>query len=185
VDGDGSDFIADSVEFASTFAGVVFAGDFSNDIQTVGDLAEDGVAVVEERSGGGGDEELGAVGSWTGVRHGENSWSCVTEIGMEFICELVTWAAATAFGWIATLQHETIDHTVERHAIIITALGEIEKVRASDGGFRGIKGRVDVACGGVECDFDVVHDGYIKEPDAVMLGKFFRSSKPYFVIRAK
>jgi len=28
VDGDGSDFIADPVEFASTFAGVVFAGDF-------------------------------------------------------------------------------------------------------------------------------------------------------------
>ena len=158
VDGDGRDFIADPVEFASALAGVVFAGDFSNDIQTVGDLAEDGVAVVEEWSGGGGDEELGTVGSWASVRHGENSWSCVTEIGMEFICELVTRAAATAFGWIATLEHETIDHTVERHAIVVTTLGEIEKVRTSDGCFRCIKGRVDVACGGVECDFDVVHD---------------------------
>ncbi len=158
VDGDGSDFIADPVEFASTFAGVVFAGDFSHDIQTVSDLSEDRVAVVEERSWGGGDEELGAVGSWASVRHGENSWSCVTEIGMEFICELVTRATATAFGWIATLEHETIDHTMERHAIVITALGEIEKVRASDGGFRCVKGCVDVACGGVECDFDVVHD---------------------------
>jgi hypothetical protein len=50
VDGDGSDFIADPVEFASTFAGVVFAGDFSHDIQTVSDLSEDRVAVVEERN---------------------------------------------------------------------------------------------------------------------------------------
>lgn len=133
--GDGCDFITDPVEFASTLAGVVFAGNFPNDIQTVGYLPEDGVAVIEERSGGGGDEKLGAVGSWASVRHGENPWSCVTEIGMKFICELVTWAAATAFGWIATLEHETIDHTMERHAIIITALGEIEKVCASDGGF--------------------------------------------------
>lgn len=185
VDGDGSDFIADPVEFASTLARVVFAGDFFDDIEAVGDLSEDRVAVVEEWSGGGGDEELGAVGSRTGVRHGENPRSAVAEIRMEFIGKLVTRTAASAFGWITTLEHEAFDHTMECHAIVITALGKIEKVRASHGGFRGVKGRVDVACGGVECDFDVVHDGYIKEPDAAMLGKFFRSSKPYFVIRAK
>ncbi len=158
MDRDGSDFIADSVEFAAALAGVGFAGDFFDNIQTVGDLTEHRVAVVEERGGGGGNEKLGAVGSRTGVGHGENAWAAVTEIGVEFISELVTRPATAAFGWIATLQHETFDHAVKGNAIVISALGEIEEVRASDGCFGGIKGRVDVAGGGVECDFNIVHD---------------------------
>ena len=158
MDGDGSDFVADPVELAAAFAGVGFTGDFFDDIQTVGDLTEHRVAVVEERGRGGGDEKLGAVGSWTGVGHGENTRAAVTEIGVEFISELVTRAAAAAFGWIAALQHETFDHAVEGNAIVIAALGEIEEIRASDGSFGRIKGCVDVACGGVECDFNIVHD---------------------------
>ncbi len=158
MDGDGSDFVADPVEFAAAFAGVVFTGDFFDDIQTVGDLTEHRVAVVEERGRGCGDEKLGAVGSRAGVGHGEDAWRAVTEIGVEFISELVTRAAAAAFGWIATLQHETFDHAVEGNAIVIAALGEIEEIRASDGSFGRIKGCVNVACGGVKCDFNIVHD---------------------------
>ncbi len=161
VDGDGSDFVADSVEFAAALAGVVFAGVFFDYFHAVGDLAEHRVGVVEEWGGGGGDEKLGAVGSWTGVGHGENTWAAVTEIGVKFISELVTRAAAAAFGWIAALQHETFDYAVEGNAIVITALGEIEEIRASDGCFGGVKSCVDVACGGVECDFNIVHDGEI------------------------
>lgn len=161
VDSDGSDFIADPVELAAALAGVGFAGDFFDDIQTIGDLTEHRVAVVEERGWGGGDEKLGAVGSWAGVGHGEYTRCAVTEIGVEFISEFVTRAAAAAFGWIAALQHETFDHAVEGNAIVISALGEIEEVRASDGCFGGVKGCVDVACGGVECDFNIVHDGEI------------------------
>ncbi len=184
VDGDGSDFIADPVELAAALAGVVFTGDFFDNIQTVGDLTEHRVTVVEESCGGGGDEKLGAVGSRTGVGHGENTWAAVTEIRMKFVSELVTRAAAAAFGRIATLQHETFDHAVEGNAIVISALRKIEEVRTSDGSFGRIKGCVDVACGGVECDFNIVHKGQ-KKLMPRMVGKSSLSSKPYFMIWAK
>lgn len=157
VDRYGSDFIANSVELAAALAGVVFTGDFFDDVQAVGDLTEHRVAVVEERSRGSGDEKLGAVGSWSGVGHGENTRGAVTEIGVEFISEFITRAAAAAFGWIATLQHEAFDHAVESNTVVITPLREIEKVRASNRSFGCIKCRIDVACSGVECDFNIVH----------------------------
>ncbi len=74
VNGDRGDLVADAVVFAAALAGVVFAGDFFHDVETVGDLAKDRVAVVEEGGGYSGDEELRTVGAGAGVGHGEDSW---------------------------------------------------------------------------------------------------------------
>lgn len=157
VNGDGVDFIADSIELAAPFTRVVFAGDFFHNIQTVRDLAKYRVAVVEEGCRSGGDEELGAVGARSGVGHGENSGAFVAEFGVEFIRKFVTRTTATRLGRVTTLKHETIDHPVKRNPVVVTALGEIEEVGAGQRGFGGVESRVDVAGGGVECDFDIVH----------------------------
>ena len=158
MDGDGCDFVANSVELTAAFAGVVFTGNFFDDIHAVGNLTKYGMAVVEKRSGGGGDEELRSVGSWTSICHGENTWSTMTKIRMEFIRKLVTGTSAAAFCGIATLQHEAFNDTVEGNIFVVTTLREVEEVRASDRGFRCIKGCVNIACGGVECNFNIVHD---------------------------
>ena len=73
VNGDRGDLVADAVEFAAALAGIVFAGDFFHDVEAVGDLAEDRVAVVEEGGGHGRDEKLRAVGAGAGVGHGEDA----------------------------------------------------------------------------------------------------------------
>lgn len=58
VNGDGGDFVTFAIVFAAGFSGVVFSGDFLDDMHAIGHLAEYGVAVVQERSGCGGDKEL-------------------------------------------------------------------------------------------------------------------------------
>lgn len=103
MDGDRGDFISNPVELAAALSGVVLAGDFFDDVQAVGDLTKYGVTVVEKGSRSGGDEELGTIGSWAGICHGENTGSAVTEVGMEFIGKLITRAATAALGRITTL----------------------------------------------------------------------------------
>lgn len=157
VNGDGSDFIADAVEFAALFAGVVFAGDFFHDIHAVGDLAEDRVAVVQEGGGGGGDEKLRAIGAWASIGHGEYARRAVAQLGVEFIGKLVTGTATAAFGGIAALQHEALDDAMEGDVVIISAAGEIEEIRAGQRGFGGVERGIDVAGAAVKGDFDVGH----------------------------
>lgn len=103
MDRDGNDFIADPVELAAALTCVVLAGDFFDDVHAVGDLTKYGVAVVEEGSRSGSDEELGTIGSGAGICHGENTGGAVTEVGMEFIGKLITRTATAALGRIATL----------------------------------------------------------------------------------
>jgi hypothetical protein len=47
--------------------------DLGDEVETLEDLAEDDVLAVQPRGLDGGDEELGAVGSGTGVSHREKS----------------------------------------------------------------------------------------------------------------
>jgi len=47
-----------------------------HDIHAIDDFAEDDVLVVQERCGHGGDEELGAVGVWTGVLNQGKTLDC-------------------------------------------------------------------------------------------------------------
>ena len=157
VDGDGSDLIAGSVKLTAAFARIIFSRDFIDDMKSVGDLAKYRMAIIEEWSGGGGDEKLGAVGPGTGVGHGENAGAAVTKIGVKFIGKLVSGAAPTALGRVAALKHEIFDNPVKGDPVIVSALCEIEEIRASQRGFGGIHRCVDVASGGVHGDFDVVH----------------------------
>ena len=157
VDGDRGDLVADTVEFAAAFAGVVLAGNFLDHVEAVGHLAEDRMAVVEERSGGGGDEELRTVGSRSGIGHRENPGRTVAQFRVEFVRELVARAATAAFGRIAALEHESLDHAVERDVVVVTATREIEEIRASERSLGRIHRGVDVASSRVEGDFDVRH----------------------------
>ena len=70
---DRGDLVADAVVFAAALAGIVLTGDFFHDVETVGDLAEDRVTVVEEGGGYCRDEELRTVGTRAGVGHGEDA----------------------------------------------------------------------------------------------------------------
>ena len=157
VNGDRCDFIAGSVEFAAVFAGVVLTGYFADDVEAVGDLAEDRVAVVEEGCGRAGDEELGAVGIGASVCHRENAGRAVAELGVEFIGKLVARAAAAGFGGIAALEHEALNDAVEGDVVVVSPAGEIEKIRASERSLGCVERGIDVASGGVDGDFDVGH----------------------------
>lgn len=66
-----------------------------------------------------------AVGVWTGVSHGQQTWSLV------LLGEVLVWELATVDGLttstvtgseVTTLQHEIWDHTVERGAGVAEAL---------------------------------------------------------------
>lgn len=161
---DGRDFIADAIEFAAALARVVFTGDLFDHVQAIRDLTEDGVAVVEERRGGGGDKELGSVRPGACICHGKNAGGAMAEFWMKFIRKLVTRAAAAGFGRIATLEHEAFDHAMESDVIVVSAAGKIEEIGASQRSLRRVESGVDVPGGRVNGDFDVRHGGQ-KTPD--------------------
>lgn len=76
---------------------------------------------------------------------------------MEFVGEFVAGAAASGFGGIAALEHEVFDYAVKGNAVVVTTLGEVQKVRAGDGCFRSVEGGLDVTGAGVHGYFNVVH----------------------------
>lgn len=88
----------------------------------IGDLTKDGVVVVQVWGWYHGDKELGAIGSWAGIRHSQQEWAIELELRVELISKHVAWAATTGAGWIATLDHEAVDNAVEHCAIVERAL---------------------------------------------------------------
>jgi len=84
---------------------------------------------------------------------------------VKFIGKLVARTTTTGSGRVAALDHEICDHAVKRDAFIITAAGEIEEIRAGEGSLGCVKRGIDIAGGGVKCDFDVGH-GREKTPDS-------------------
>ena len=50
----------------------------------------------------------------------------MAHVRVDFIGELVARAAAAGFGGIAALQHETIDHAVIGHVVVIAAAADKE-----------------------------------------------------------
>jgi hypothetical protein len=58
---------------------------------------------------------------------------------------------------------------MECDSVIVSAFGKIEKIGAGERGFGCVKSGFDIAGGGVEGDFDVVHDGVDKTNGAVVL----------------
>ena len=84
----------------------------------IGDLTEDGVAVVQVWSWHNGDKELGAVGTWASVCHGQQEWAVELQLWVELVSKAVAWAAHAGAGWVAALDHEAVDHAVENHAVV-------------------------------------------------------------------
>ena len=54
-------------------------------VHSLGDSPEDRVFVVEPGAGHGGNEELRAVGPWSGVGHGHGERAIVTKTAMELV----------------------------------------------------------------------------------------------------
>jgi len=82
--------------------------DLLDDIHACGDIAEDDVLAIEPVGLDGTEEELGTVGAWTSVGHGENTWAGVLELEV-LILELgaVNGLAtgSVARGEVTTLQY--------------------------------------------------------------------------------
>lgn len=76
---------------------------------------------------------------------------------MELIGKLVARAAAAGFRWVATLQHEALDHAVEGHIVVVAASCEVQEICAGERSLGRVEGGVDVASGRVNGDFDVGH----------------------------
>lgn len=150
-----SDFVAHAVVFATALAGVVFTDDFIHDVHAIRHLAEYRVAVVQKRRGSGGDEKLRTVRARACIGHRKNARSRVAQFWVKLISEFVSRTATTGFCGIAPLEHEAFDHAMKCHVVIIAAAGKVEKIRAGEGSFGREKSRIDVAGGGVKCDFDV------------------------------
>lgn len=113
---------------------------------------------VEVWSGEVSDEKLAAVRVRTGIGHRENSWLGVFQRVVNFIGEFVTGAAGAGAGWVATLDHEVGDDAVKGDAIVIAAFCKVEEIGASDWDLGGEKPSIDIACRGVNCDFNIGHE---------------------------
>ena len=84
----------------------------------VRNLTEDGVVVIQVRGRRHGDEELGTVGAWAGIGHGQQEWTVELQLWVELVLELVARATAAGAGGVAALNHEVIDDAVEDGAIV-------------------------------------------------------------------
>src|SRR3989344_4488505 len=105
-------------------------------IHATRDAAEDGVLVIKGNVERRVDEELTAVGVGARIGHG-NGANIIFIARIYLIVECISWAAGpparhlcVVFGeWIATLDHESLDDTVEFGAIVETAPGEFDEIR--------------------------------------------------------
>ena len=94
-------------------------------IRTIGDVAEDDVSAVEMRGLIEAEEELGAVGSWASVGHGEDTSASVLvdevligEVGS--VDGLTT--GAISLSEVTALSHEASDDSVELGALEMEGL---------------------------------------------------------------
>src|SRR5438105_4696193 len=107
--------------------------DFPYDIQSFGYFSKHRMSSVEVRGRSKSDEELATVGVWTGVRHREDSFGVVLELGMDFIGECITGAAAACACRVAALDHESIDHAVKDDSVVEVFFCELDEIRNSVG----------------------------------------------------
>ena len=96
------------------------------------------------------DEELTAVGVWSGIGH-RHSPARVRSGPFDFVPEAVAGSATAGPGWVASLDHEAGNHPVEEHAIVEAILGEKDEV--VDGLRRpfSVELDLDVSVIGVQC----------------------------------
>lgn len=135
----------------------VTLGDFIHHVLPYDDFAEHRMFAIEVRRRKVGDEELAAVGVRPRVGHGEDATLRVLERAVDLVSKLVAGTAGPGASWVAALNHEIGNHTVEGNAIVVSTLREVEKIGGGHWDLRGEEPCIDVASGGVECDFDVRH----------------------------
>lgn len=96
-----------------------------DNIESVSHLTEHNVLTVQPWAWNGGDEELGAVGVWTSVGHGQQTRSVVL-LGEVLVSKLLTVDGLTtstiASGEVTTLQHELRNHSVENRVGVAETL---------------------------------------------------------------
>ena len=69
--------------------------------------------------------------------------------------ELVAGATHSCTRWVAALDHEVVDYTVENDSVVESARSKIEETSACDRCVSGEKCDVDVALVGGDCDVDI------------------------------
>ena len=135
----------------------------------VRDLAEDDVLAVEMGGGSEAEEELGAVGVWAGVGHGEDTSASVS-VGEVLIVELAAVdglaTSSVTSGEVAALGHEAWDDTVELGSLEVEVLAlsthaslagaESAEVLSGLRGVLGVKGDGDSSSG-------LATDGHVEE----------------------
>ena len=85
----------------------------------------------------------------------EDPCARVAQAWMDLIRELVAGATTASAGRIAALDHEVLNDPVEAEAVVVAALGEVEKVGHRHRRLARRQGGFDPAFGGDENDIDV------------------------------
>lgn len=117
-------------------------GDGVDDVHALNNLTEDDV-VLREIVVLVHDEELGPVGVGTSVGHGDGATGVLAS--KRFVIETVAGSTGASASWVTTLDHETVDDTVEDGVIVEVILSKIDEVVDGDGGLLGIEGDDNVA----------------------------------------
>ena len=104
------------------------AGDLAQHLHALDDLAEDGVLAVQPGGLLEGDEELAAVGTWSGIGHGQQTGRVEGQLGDDLVFELIARAARPSARRVACLSHKVFDDTVEGHAVVVAVTGQEDEV---------------------------------------------------------
>ena len=129
-----------------------------------GDLSEDDVSAVKMRGLVEAEEELGSVGAWASVGHGEDTTSSVLvdEVLVSELSSVDGGSTSTVvLGEIATLSHEASDDSVEGAALeveVATLLASAESAEVL-GGDGSVLGEIDDdSAGSSATDGDIEED---------------------------
>jgi hypothetical protein len=95
-----------------------------------------------------GNEKLAAVGVRAGVCHRDNTSFVREWITDNFITKTIARAAASASGWVATLNHEVFDDAVEGQAVVEAFSYQKDEVVNGQWGVLGIEIKFNRTAGG-------------------------------------
>ena len=95
----------------------------------VSDFTKDGMTTVEVRRRGHSDEELGPIGTRTGIGHSQQVGLRESELWVKLVGESVPGTARTGAERAAALNHEPVNDAVEGQAVVEPTSGRLTGVR--------------------------------------------------------